>query len=89
MTTRNLKNLNAYPEFRTDAGINAVRAAVIAQAPPAGLTPARAARFTARFLNPVGLWFLFQQRKQERPGMVEIDFDIARQCPPEHQRSIC
>ena len=52
MATRNLKNLNAYPEFRTDAGINAVRAAVIAQAPPAGLTPARAARFTARFLNP-------------------------------------
>jgi len=51
MTARNLKSINAYTEFRTDAGIDIVRAAVAAGNPPAGLTPARSARFTARYLN--------------------------------------
>jgi hypothetical protein len=66
MTTRNLKRLNAYPEFRTDAGIDTVRTAVINQAPPAGLTPARAARFTARFLNPS--WVVLNLPAAQRGG---------------------
>ena len=37
---RNLKVINAYPEFRTTAGINQVKNAVIAAGPPAGFTPA-------------------------------------------------
>ena len=47
---RDLKRINAYPEFRTAAGIDAVRAAVLAGNPPAG-TPNQA-RFAAKFLNP-------------------------------------
>ena len=52
MTTE-LKGINAYPEFRTQAGIDAVRTAVANNAPPAG-TPRQQARFTAKFLN--GHW---------------------------------
>jgi transposase InsO family protein len=51
MTTRNLKNLNAYTEFRTNAGIDMVRQAVSTNTAPAGLTPARTAKFIARYLN--------------------------------------
>jgi transposase InsO family protein len=56
MTTRNLKNLNAYSELKTTAGINTVRQAILANAVPAGLTPAQAAKFTTRFLN--GNWIV-------------------------------
>jgi len=55
MTTRDLKHVNAYREFRTPQGIDAVRNAVIANAPPAG-TPIQQAKFTARFLN--GNWIV-------------------------------
>ena len=48
---RDLKRINAYPEFRTTAGIDGVRTAVLAGMPPAG-TPNQQARFTAKFLNP-------------------------------------
>ena len=51
---RNLKVINAYPEFRTTAGINQVKNAVIAGNPPAGLTPAQTARFNRKFLG--GEW---------------------------------
>jgi hypothetical protein len=51
---RNLKTIQAYPEFQTLAGINTVRAAVQANAVPANLTPTQTARFTAKFLN--GEW---------------------------------
>jgi hypothetical protein len=50
---RDLKQINAYPEFRTTAGIDAVRAAVNAGNPPPG-TPNQQARFAAKFLN--GSW---------------------------------
>ena len=50
---RDLKRINAYPEFRAAAGIDAVRAAVVAGLAPAG-TPGQQARFNAKFLN--GLW---------------------------------
>jgi len=46
-----MKSLNAYIEFRTTAGINTVRLAFLTNTAPAGLTPAQAAKFTARFLN--------------------------------------
>ena len=48
---RDLKRINAYPEFRTAAGIDGVRAAVVAGNPPPG-TPIQQARFAAKFLNP-------------------------------------
>ena len=48
---RDLKCINAYPDFRTTAGIDGVRTAVLAGVPPAG-TPNQPARFTAKFLNP-------------------------------------
>ena len=51
---RNLKVINAYPEFRTTAGINQVKNAVIAGNPPAGLTPEQTARFNQKFLG--GEW---------------------------------
>ena len=51
MTALNLKQLNAYIEFRTTVGIDTARQAVLINAPPAGLTPVQAAKFTARFLN--------------------------------------
>ena len=48
---RDLKRINAYPEFRTAAGIDGVRAAVVAGNSPPG-TPNQQARFAAKFLNP-------------------------------------
>jgi hypothetical protein len=48
---RDLKRINAYPEFRTAAGIDGVRAAVVAGIPPLG-SPIQQARFAAKFLNP-------------------------------------
>jgi hypothetical protein len=60
MTTLNLKQLNAYPEFRTNAGINTVRNAVQANAAPLGLTPLQTDRFTANFLNSE--WAVAQNR---------------------------
>ena len=50
---RDLKRINAYPEFRTAAGIDGVRAAVVAGNPPPG-TPNQQARFAAKYLN--GSW---------------------------------
>lgn len=48
---RNLKQINAYPEFRTIAGINLVRTAVQNNMAPGGLTPTQSARFNQKFLN--------------------------------------
>ena len=48
---RDLKRINAYPEFRTAAGIDGVRTAVLAGNPPPG-TPNQQARFAAKYLNP-------------------------------------
>jgi len=48
---RNLKQINAYPEFRTANGIDGVRTAVLAGNPPPG-TLNQQARFTAKYLNP-------------------------------------
>ena len=50
---RDLKRINAYPEFRTAAGIDAVRASVQNGNPPPG-TPNQQARFAAKYLN--GSW---------------------------------
>ena len=50
---RDLKRINAYPEFRTANGIDAVRAAVVAGNPPPG-TPNQQARFAGKYLN--GSW---------------------------------
>ena len=36
---RDLKRINAYPDFRTTAGIDGVRTAVLAGVPPAGVVP--------------------------------------------------
>ena len=51
MAARNLRSLNAFPELKTNAGINAVRQAVFFNAAPAGLNPVQVAKFTGRFLN--------------------------------------
>ena len=65
---RNLKQVNAYPEFQTAAGINQVRQAVIANAPPAGLTVAETNRFTQKFLNGEWIVVAIPPNKQGVPG---------------------
>ena len=51
---RNVKEINSYPEFRTSAGINAVKFSVTNNQVPNILTPEQAQRFTQKFLN--GEW---------------------------------
>jgi len=51
MLLRNLKELQAYPEFRTTAGIDQVRKAVQTNTVPAGLTPLQTTRFNQKFMN--------------------------------------
>ena len=61
---RNLSSINAYPEFRTDAGIDMVRTAVQTNTVPANLNNEQANRFTQKFLN--GEWevsFLHHTRR--------------------------
>jgi len=48
---RNLSSINAYPEFRTGAGVDMVRQAVLTNTVPAHLTNQQANRFTQKFLN--------------------------------------
>jgi len=48
---RNSKMLNSYPEFRTSAGINAVKFSVLNNQVPNILTPEQAQRFAQKFLN--------------------------------------
>ena len=48
---RNVKEINSYPEFRSSAGINAVKQSVLNNQAPAILTPEQAQRFTQKFLN--------------------------------------
>ena len=43
--------INSYPEFRTSAGINAVKFSVANNQVPNILTPEQAQRFTQKFLN--------------------------------------
>ena len=49
MLLRNLKQLQAYPEFRTPEGINQVRTAILNNAAPAGLSINRRNRFNQKF----------------------------------------
>jgi len=51
MAARNLKRLNAFPELKTNAGIDTVRQAVLVNAAPPGMTPIQTAKFAARYLN--------------------------------------
>lgn len=51
MAVRNLKRLNAFPELKTNAGIDTVRQAVLVNAAPPGMTPIQTAKFAARYLN--------------------------------------
>jgi len=48
---RNIKQINAYPEFQTAADINAVKNAVLNNQVPNILNPQQAVRFTQKFLN--------------------------------------
>ena len=48
---RNLKEINAYTEFRTANGINQVRTAVQTNTLPAGLTQLQSNKFIQRFLT--------------------------------------
>ena len=51
MLLRNLKELQAYPEFRTTAGIDQVREAVQTNTLPTGMTPLQTTRFIQKFMN--------------------------------------
>ena len=66
-TPQNIQKLNAYPEFRTPAGINTVIQAVTNNQPPQGLTPRQTARFTEKFLN--GDWNVVQGRLRYQPNL--------------------
>ena len=48
---RNIKQINAYPEFQTPADINTVKNAVMNNQVPNILNPQQAVRFTQKFLN--------------------------------------
>ena len=48
---RNVKEINSYPEFRTSAGINAVKFSVANNQVPNILNQEQAQRFTQKFLN--------------------------------------
>lgn len=64
---RNLKFVNAYREFQTTQGINAVRNAVQANMAP-NLTPAQTLRFNTKYLN--GDWSVTNHRLRYTPSAV-------------------
>jgi transposase InsO family protein len=51
MSIRNLKEVNAYREFRTAAGIDRVRTAILTNALPGGMNVTQQQNFTQKFFN--------------------------------------
>lgn len=74
MAVRNLKELNSYEEFKTQAGIDTVRNAVINNVAPPGVNQAK---FNQRFLN--GDWVVVANRLRYQAGNLLVAYPQERQ----------
>jgi hypothetical protein len=78
MTTRELKRLNHYPEFRTDIGINAIIQFIVNGVVPAGLNARQTARYNQKFGPASG--FVVRHHNQDlfyNPN-ANIDLEVVR-----------